>query len=544
MNKQAFRNRMQQLKQYREQNPGKTYLDFKKYADGGKTKDINTERQQQQDIPTLPLKLQSWITPKNAFKWDWSDIKTKLPKVKGFGFTSALDLIDMAADEYEIQHSTNPQQTRRYRDYQTRSAIGLEDQGLEKLYKTTPKMADGGEIPPTKQIIPEDPQPYKGTLYKDRYGKKYTLDQVNDYYDNSTDEIDRFTGKPLIRGLKPLVDLEDAANVTPLGDAISAYDAYTAAKNNDWEGVGAALLSMIPFVPMTVKEYRHLYQGVTPKPSRPNKFKREVPKVNKDITTSQINAEIERRENERYYRAKAKNEGYALAQRLTDDPEYLRRARQVKEQFGDDYTKTYADIIHAYNEDPYKLPSIQFYKSTNDSRAKLATTKEAYDRYRTGSGEFAKLGEYNYWIDPSRTDLSGNVTLHEWNHLVDFLKNQVPSAEGNSNLFYQMSKDLTDRRIDKYDGYYSKLTEQKAYMNQVREYMFENGIIAERGDIVDKETMKAVLNRLSKKDNMKSAVRASKQFKSINKYTKWFNQIPLLGVGAAATYNYANKDSE
>lgn len=34
MDRQAFRNRMQQLKQYREQNPGKTYLDFKQYADG------------------------------------------------------------------------------------------------------------------------------------------------------------------------------------------------------------------------------------------------------------------------------------------------------------------------------------------------------------------------------------------------------------------------------------------------------------------------------------------------------------------------------
>lgn len=33
MDRQAFRNRMQQLKQYREQNPGKTYLDFKKYSD-------------------------------------------------------------------------------------------------------------------------------------------------------------------------------------------------------------------------------------------------------------------------------------------------------------------------------------------------------------------------------------------------------------------------------------------------------------------------------------------------------------------------------
>lgn len=35
MDRQAFRNRMQQLKQYREQNPGKTYLDFKQYANGG-----------------------------------------------------------------------------------------------------------------------------------------------------------------------------------------------------------------------------------------------------------------------------------------------------------------------------------------------------------------------------------------------------------------------------------------------------------------------------------------------------------------------------
>lgn len=631
MNRQAFKNRMQQLKQYREQNPGKTYLDFKKYVDGGKAKDVNTERQGQQDIPTLPLKLQSWITPKSAFKWDLSDFKTKLPKFKGFGFTSALDLIDMVADEYEIQHSSDPQQTRRYRDYQTRSAIGLEDQGLEELYKTTPKMADGGEleaslpeitvtakrvrpripgditsqvqpldmptqlqpntvdnntysgnnldevsvvanrvnkqapngiianmvrtdiprvnklrpfnsleqpsiidndlvitdqpdrlgdetittelpfitnnleitdtpdklgsetilgdygkrrynskytsnfqderdwlvnfatersklpefadqldtdqltayldriyntpvlvqdaevysgpanssgvtvfnadkdidyagsdfydtgagikvmkdptvigniieyskdlpsnvlhelehsgqistrpsmyrkegfskrvqkaadilgydldtpsseytnnpwevlarrqqmfkemnadptkkytkkdlksirsylkkydlnhlgddkilqllnnvasidnrkgdfdipmaaeggeIPPTNRpVIPEEPQPYKGKLYKDRYGRKYTEDQLADYYDNSTDEIDRFTGKPFIRGLKPVGDLEDAANVTPVGDAISAYGVYNAIKNSDWEGAGLAALGLMPFM--------------------------------------------------------------------------------------------------------------------------------------------------------------------------------------------------------------------------------------------------------------------------------------------------------
>lgn len=42
---------------------------------------------------------------------------------------------------------------------------------------------------------------------------------------------------------------------------------------------------------------------------------------------------------------------------------------------------------------------------------------------------------------------------------------------------------------------------------------------------------------------MKEVARASKQFGSINKYTKWFNSIPLLGVGAAAMYNNRKNES-
>lgn len=36
---------------------------------------------------------------------------------------------------------------------------------------------------------------------------------------------------------------------------------------------------------------------------------------------------------------------------------------------------------------------------------------------------------------------------------------------------------------------------------------------------------------------MQGIFRASEQFKSIKTYTKWFNSIPLLGVGAAAVYS-------
>lgn len=61
------------------------------------------------------------------------------------------------------------------------------------------------------------------------------------------------SGRPLEEGLKPVFSLEDAANMTPIGDAISAKDTYDAVKNRDWLGAGLAALTVIPFVPNTIK---------------------------------------------------------------------------------------------------------------------------------------------------------------------------------------------------------------------------------------------------------------------------------------------------
>lgn len=412
MDRQAFRNRMQQLKQYREQNPGKTYLDFKKYA-------------------------------------------------------------------------------------------------------------EGGEIPPSnKPIIPEEPQPYKGKLYKDRYGRKYTEDQMNEYYDSSTDEIDRFTGKPFIRGLKPVGDIEDAANATPVGDAISAYDTYKALKNKDWQGAGLAAMGLIPFMPMTVKQFRSKYQGITPK-QKPARVKQNSynTTVNKNYTQNRINEAINRDAANRRKVSEARNQTFNVAERLMDDPEYMARANQVKQQFGDDYTSVYADIINDYNENPSRLPKVETFDG-GKSRAQIS---------------WLGNGMYSYRIDPS-ANLGMPVTEHELSHYVDYKRNMNrPDPHGDSNMFYQMSKDLNGK-VDSWDWYYSKPTEQKAHMNQLREYMFRNGMISTRGETVDAKMMKKVLDQMSRTDSMKEVARASKQFGNINKYTKWFNSIPLLGVGAAAVY--------
>lgn len=393
--------------------------------------------------------------------------------------------------------------------------------------------ADGGEIPPTnKPTIPEKPEPYKGKLIKDRYGKKYTETQVDDYYSNSTDEIDRFTGKPLVRGLKPALDIEDAANVTPVGDAMAAYDAYSSARQGDWVGAGLSTLAVLPFVPMKLKDYRRKYKGITPKVKTKGKLNSTAKEtkpfnttVNKDRTQQLIDQVTNKQAANNSIQAKVSNQGYKIAERLMDDPEYLDRALEVKKKFGDDYTQVYADIIDAYNNDPNSyLPVVDVY---NNSASAV-----------NGSMRNMGHGNYNYTVNADMADLSANLTEHEWSHYADFKRNlDRPDAHGDSNMFYQMSKDLDNKKIDSRDSYYQMPTEQKAHMNQLREYMFQNGYISKRGETIESKMMKNVLDGIKDIPSMKGVFRASQQFKNINKYTKWFNSIPLLGVGAAAMYN-------
>lgn len=579
MDRQAFRNRMQQLKQYREQNPGKTYFDFKAYADGGITDQRTDHPIGKPKLPDPKMIRQDRlidlggspaedITYEERYKrgkrertqQDWKSLLHGINSTfgtaaslasfiygGGWSLTRLLNgnksstigqqlskyvlpsnTIDTAADIAAFVEEPNTETGTeivggillgKERDFSkvSRQAAEL----VQQVQNINNTFADGGEIPPSnKPIIPEEPQLYKGKLYKDRYGRKYTEDQLADYYDNSSDEIDRFTGKPFVRGLKPVGDIEDAANMTPVGDAISAYDIYSSIKQSDWEGAGLAAMGLIPFMPMTVKQFRSKYQGITPK-QKPARVKQNSynTTVNKNYTQNRINEAINRDAANRRKVSEARNQTFNVAERLMDDPEYMARANQVKQQFGDDYTSVYADIINDYNENPSRLPKVETFDG-GKSRAQIS---------------WLGNGMYSYRIDPS-ANLGMPVTEHELSHYVDYKRNMNrPDPHGDSNMFYQMSKDLNGK-VDSWDWYYSKPTEQKAHMNQLREYMFRNGMISTRGETVDAKMMKKVLDQMSRTDSMKEVARASKQFGNINKYTKWFNSIPLLGVGAAAVY--------
>lgn len=330
-------------------------------------------------------------------------------------------------------------------------------------------------------------------------------------------------GRPKEQGLKPVIDLEDAVNVTPIGDVLSAKDAYNAARNNDWLGVGLATATMIPFVPRAISTVR-----------------RSTPTV-KNYRSSLSNAldkAVKLGEKERRMSARLNNETYETVQRLMDDPSYMRRAQQVKEKYGDDYTQIYADLIDAYNNSPELLPKAKRTAFEDNARARMATTTESTKRHMDG-GEFPKMGEYEYQYDINGVPYG--TTIHEMNHNADYLKNKAIDADANSNLYYWMRSALKpfsriDPNTDKLTKYYSKPTEQKAYMNQLREFMYANKTIDTRDQIVTPDLIKQAISKLPK--GMQSIKKASEQFKSMRSYTKWFNTIPLLGVGAVGANKY------
>lgn len=603
MDRQAFKQRMQNLKSYRENNPGKGYWDWKvtAYADGGEVKDDRTDHSIAK--PIIPENIERIVNGK-----PWSQLSAQEQFMNRSGYSNGRPLergLELVHPEFDILSSVRGVSStvkglmdtvigrKLPTDYAYRrtTANELKDIVDSNSFRSIPdnvnlptktfttasgktvtfgkkkgnshgvKAFSAGE--PWKATtasgdkaneiiigIPGDNAKwmtgfhgnYEGPFnFKDInkgtgiavpfneqgiadistkglkvFGKpsKYFSDRYLAYADGGQTgdpEKERFyqatgrssSGRPLEEGLKPVFSLEDAANMTPIGDAISAKDTYDAVKNRDWLGAGLAALTVMPFVP--------------------NAIKRATPTVRR-TGTDQI---------DRILRAHLNNETYNIAERLMDDPSYMRRAQQVKNKYGDDYTSVYADIINTYNESPELLPKAKGSLSLGEARGKMQTQGSATTRHREG-GDFPKMGEYDYMFNIDRGVPYGSTT-HEINHFSDFLKNQSPDAVGSSNM-YKWMRSAIKPYSDSVSKYFSSPTEQKAYMNQLREFMYANKMIDTRDQVVTPSLIKTALDKLPK--GMDSVKKASDQFKSLKSYTKWFNTVPLLGVGAIGTNKY------
>lgn len=332
--------------------------------------------------------------------------------------------------------------------------------------------------------------------------------------------------------LKPVVSIQDAADLTPVGNAIMANDVYQSASQGDY--ITAGLIGAAALLP-----------GAISKPLK--KIVREIPSVNPKYFSDKINKVLGRevRPNglSKDVYTDAINQRNRVIEDLYTDQDYWDRARAINEQYGDDYTKVYKGVLDTYENKYTGLPEPKAKSFFGDAKAEMAARKDAMERFRMNKIP-AGYTDFEYNISPHLDRIDRPTAQHELGHYVDFNLSQNANADYNNNMFSALRRDLsTDNNPlypDKTD-YFRQGTEQKSYMNTLRSYMQSIGLMDRPGQKVTTKTIKRAINSLPSEMN---AVRAAYlQFDSPGKYTKWFNKIPLLSIPGAAMYLDSKEDN-
>lgn len=615
MDRQAFKQRMQNLKSYRENNPGKGYWDWKvtAYADGGEVKDDRTDHSIAK--PIIPENIERIVNGK-----PWSQLSAQEQFMNRSGYSNGRPLergLELVHPEFDILSSVRGVSStvkglmdtvigrKLPTDYAYRrtTANELKDIVDSNSFRSIPdnvnlptktfttasgktvtfgkkkgnshgvKAFSAGE--PWKATtasgdkaneiiigIPGDNAKwmtgfhgnYEGPFnFKDInkgtgiavpfneqgiadistkglkvFGKpsKYFNDRYLAYADGGQTgdpDKERFyqatgrssSGRPLEEGLKPVFDLEDAANMTPIGDAIATKDAYNAVKNRDWLGAGLAALTVLPFVPSGLRNVKAAA--------------RYIPTVNR-TEQSLINQALGNISKKRDYLSDIANSRNRVLEDINTIP-YRNRAEQADKIFGTNYSETYDLLDDLYQHRYFDLPEVQPKDIVASGR--LQAKPFAEERFnKTGVG--AEPNEFDLWVNTGMYRDPMQLANHEMNHYTDYIISRNANTSINNNMLKQLENSLKQTDAT---SYYRKGTEQKAYMNQLRTMLKQNGDIQNLDEPVSSALLKKYLDKMPDSDPIK---KMSKQHKNINAYTKWFNTIPLLGTTTLGTNAYFN----
>ena len=327
-------------------------------------------------------------------------------------------------------------------------------------------------------------------------------------------------GRPLQQGLKPVFDLEDAANLTPVGDVITTKDIYNSVKESDWSNAGLAALTLLPFVPSGIRNIK----AAT----------RYVPSVNKGLDQRMLDNAFNSIKEKREYLSDVANERNRVLESVNGYAHRV-RAQKADQMFGTNYNETYDLLSDLYEHHFFDLPEVQ--AKDMPQIGKMEAKASAKTRYNdTGVG--AGPNDFDFLVNVDRPIDAKEIARHEMNHYTDYLISRNPNTTTNNNMLKQLESSLknTDEK-----EYFRRGTEQKAHMNQLRARMYEDGAISSLDELVTPSMIKSYIDKLGDKDSIK---RAYKQHKSLSSYTKWFNSIPLLGVGAIGVNKYFNNGTE
>lgn len=214
---------------------------------------------------------------------------------------------------------------------------------------------------------------------------------------------------------------------------------------------------------------------------------------------------------------------------------YRNRAEQADKIFGTNYSETYDLLDDLYQHRYFDLPEVQPKDMVASGR--LQAKPFAEERFnKTGVG--AEPNEFDLWVNTGMYRDPMQLANHEMNHYTDYIISRNIDTSVNNNMLKQLENSL--KQTDATD-YYRKGTEQKAYMNQLRTMLKQNGDIQNLDEPVSSTLLKKYLDKMSDSDPIKKMF---KQHKNINAYTKWFNAIPLLGTTALGANAYFNNNKD
>lgn len=367
------------------------------------------------------------------------------------------------------------------------------------------------------------------TYWQWRYAPKYS-EGTSGVEDQETSErpvrYNKNTGKweygynPGAGYVKPAFNLED---IPVVGDAIQAIEAGKSLLNKDFVSAGIAGLGLLA-VPKSVSK------RVIPTVERTFAKKYNEAKAFIAKKTGLFSDAVEQRNR--------------IIEELQDNAEYWDRAKKIKNTYGDDYEQVYKEMLGNYQSMPnyYSLPEPTF-KSMDNARARMSAKPDAIDRYMK-TGKAAGYEDFEYQIDPILDEINYPITRHELGHYVDFNVSKSSNPDYGNQMFSDMKSDLSKESNPLYPSetsYFRTGSEQKAYMNQLRQFMYDNNMINNIGDKVTTKQIKSAINTLP--DSEKSTKAAYLQFNSPGQYTKWFNKIPLLGIPGAVMYSGNKEDN-
>lgn len=544
MNREAFKQRMRQLKTYREQNPGKGYLGFMEQLAEYKSKEwkensemvltemlndntYNYEQMYNDDPQMSPSEGHFTDTYKTSYHPTFSEesmYSNERSQYNPDGITGGTWDYDN-----KVFRADKQQNIKRAQEYLNRA-----DPGWKASYK------DGGETRKTIQTSPPYPNVYNNT------------------------RINPYTAQPLANGnLKPFVDIEDAANFTVLGDAITLKDMGQAVANKDWGGLGWASLGLVPFVPPAVKSLRKTSRplsGAVFVKGNPERLRGlssvDRERLNKllDNAVAAKKKQAARLADDFYLKSQqdavvARNQ---MIEALGKDKKYYKRAKEADAEWGTRYSDTYDELQKQYKNSPDNLPTMQTggLQDGTDGRAyENLTDERAYD---VGLGEKRVPSDFTIALNPEgRYDQS--VLHHEMSHTTDMVQdinstnpsplgipywdNKLINGSRNNSTFKDHAtylKDNPNAPISENNyNYLTKGTEEKAFINTMRTDMAHKGIIKKRTQDPTKKQLKEYLSLPDVDNSIKTL---SKLYKDTNGIYKATRMMPYLATSGLTAY--------